>query len=599
MKNLKLIVKLLGGYVIVAVLVLVVGYFGLTGARSLSADIRQIGRNILPKVNSLQILKEVQSAYGREEATVLRKDLDPLSAHDAYARMDSAKMRQDNAVQVYSALPRDKEEEALWQKLQQSLDAFWKSHQAFVDLAKAGGAARTADQDAQLNDQAATEDSQRIALGGILDQIIALENSRAASAVSAAESTSAWIRLIALIGLVAGPVLALLLGVALALSITRPVARSVAFAERISSGDLTQHLDLERHDEIGTLGKALNNMSARLAEMVGRVKENAENLAASSQQIYGSAQTLAEGAQNQASSLEETTASMEELDASVELVAEHAQSQASAAQEGTSSMTAALQTIETVSKNLDEISTLARRSVDNAVDGANAVKSVVEGISAIASSSEKISGIVTVISDIADQTNLLALNASIEAARAGENGRGFAVVADEVSKLADRSASSTKEIEKLIKESIRNVTTGVETARNTETAMEQIRDASRQVNGMIATVSESMNAQVASIKELAKVLANISDMSRNISASVHEQTTNARQVSQAVEGVNRITQSSAAAAEQMSSATEQLSRMAQDLRGLIGQFLISGDGKALDQDGQAAQALPAHEQDRV
>jgi len=374
---------------------------------------------------------------------------------------------------------------------------------------------------------------------------------------------------------------AVLIFLAFARSITTPLAKGVEFAELVASGDLRRELSIEQKDEVGKLGTALNTMSRNLRDMVSTIQDSAVQVASTSEQITSSAQKLAEGAQSQASALEETSASVEELTASVSQVAEHAQSQAVAVEQGSSSMTQVHRSIENVSKSLVEIAALAGKSVEHALEGGRAVSEVVEGIALIAGSSEKIGGIVTVISDIADQTNLLALNASIEAARAGEHGRGFAVVAEEVSKLAERSSSSTKEIEGLIRESGKNVSSGVETAKGSQLAMEQIRVASQRVREMIGDLSETMTQQVAAMKELTGTFSSVSEMSQGISAATEEQATNAKQVAQAVETVNEVTQTAASTSEEMSAATEQLAGMALDLQKLTARFNI-GDGSAAD-----------------
>jgi methyl-accepting chemotaxis protein len=385
-------------------------------------------------------------------------------------------------------------------------------------------------------------------------------------------------------------VLAFLIYLFFARSVTKPVQKTVEFAQTVADGNLTKQLDIHQRDEIGVMSDAMNRMSENLKSIVTQIKDGAEQIATSSEELAATAQQIAEGAQSQASTLEETSASIEELTASVEQVSDHAQSQTAAVEQSTASMTQIQKATDHVSETLTKVSDIAQQSFEKSVQGAGTVGKAVEAINLISGGSEKIAGIVNVISEIADQTNLLALNASIEAARAGEHGRGFAVVADEVSKLADRSASSTKEIDSLIKESVKNVKSGVELAQASKVSMEEITKGAQKSVEMINELAAAMQQSIGAFKEASKAVGNISEMSQSIGAATEEQTSNAKQTSKAIESVNEITQQAASAAEEMASSTEELSSMAQQLQGLVAQFTV--DEKSAETGREAGRLLP-------
>ncbi|WP_028795865.1 methyl-accepting chemotaxis protein [Thalassobaculum salexigens] len=183
---------------------------------------------------------------------------------------------------------------------------------------------------------------------------------------------------------------------------------------------------------------------------------------------------------------------------------------------------------------------------DDASDRANAATSSLQNLE---TATKRITGVVTLIKDIANKTNLLALNASIEAARAGDAGRGFSVVAEEVRKLAAQTTASTEEIgsevdsvTKAVRENvaaIRAITEAIELVREQATAMstaaEEQGAVTTDITGNMADTAQRVSAVDQTIGGVESASAEAAVAARDVMQQMQSVDEAERKVTQAVD----------------------------------------------------------------
>jgi methyl-accepting chemotaxis protein len=296
--------------------------------------------------------------------------------------------------------------------------------------------------------------------------------------------------------------------------VTQPLALAVSAARHVSEGDLTSHIEVLRHDEIGELQQALFDMNEALIAIVGDVRSASQEIATGTNEMVSGNSDLSVRTENQSASLENTSANISELAAAVGQNAD----------------------------NSRQANELAQSASEVAVKGGRVVGQVVDTMNLINESSRKAVEIIAVIEGIAFQTNILALNAAVEAARAGEQGRGFAVVAAEVRNLAQRSAAAAKEIKSMLDNSADKVSSGTKLVKEAGETMRDIVTAVGKVTEMMAEIQSSSAEQRDGIQQVRGAVHQMDEMTQQnaalveeaaaIAESVHDQT---RKLSEAVE----------------------------------------------------------------
>lgn len=329
-------------------------------------------------------------------------------------------------------------------------------------------------------------------------------------------------------------------------SITGPVALGLNMAEEIAKGDFTVQLDLNRKDEIGQLGNALDKMvvslrkQANVAEQIAGGDLTAKVEKASDKDQLGAAlqamvTKLREVIGQVSGAIGNVSSGSQALSASSEEMSQGASEQAAAAEEASSSIEQMTANIRQNADNAMQTEKIAIQASSNAQEGGDAVNQTVAAMKDIASK-------IMIIEEISRQTNLLALNAAIEAARAGEHGKGFAVVAAEVRKLAERSQKAAGEINELSTSSVE--------------------------------VAEKAGAVLA---ELVPNIQKTAELVQEISASSREQDAGADQISKSIQQLDAVIQQNASSSEEMASTSEELSGQSEQLAEMISFFNV-GEG---------------------
>lgn len=303
---------------------------------------------------------------------------------------------------------------------------------------------------------------------------------------------------------------------------------------------------LNRKDEIGDLGRGIEDLKEQLRQIVGDITEYANLLDTDANDLYKASAGFREN-------INEITHTVDELSMTTVHLADEVQKSTESTNVMGDEIEDIVVNINTLKNEMQktlEVNAKAKQTIEELVESNSDTLQVVEGISTqiqvTNTAVEEMEQIVMLLMEIASQTNLLSLNASIEAARAGESGKGFAVVADEVRQLAEQSDESTQKIQGIIDRLVRESEKTSEYAVKVKSAVSKEHEKLSETNESFDVIYEKVNGIGDSVNlimdktttmergknEVVDSMSNLSSMSEENAASSEEVSASCEQMNQ-------------------------------------------------------------------
>jgi len=539
LRNRSLLFKMLaGGLSTIAVIVLVEVTSGshFWKKHDQALEIRRIAFSI--QVHMLQAL--------RAEKDFLLSD---LSSPQFFQSGDSRNLErhrsamsklQKDLEEMLTDLPQ--EERASVEVLRNLTETYEQTFEQLRELKKNEGPATSSVASAPSTTETELFETMQRAVNGFEPIINRLVNTSVAVAEKARSDFDLFNRIVGIASLAFGFVMVYFF----ARSLSKPITKLKSTALEIGKGNLGARIDSDSRDEIGVLAGSFSQMISNLLTLIQGVKYSGIHVTSSSTQIAAAARQLEATVTQQAASTNQVAVTAKEIFSISRELAE---------------------TVKNVHRVAEDTRLLAEAGQGGLVRIETTVQKLVEAAALIsarfADVSEKtgrINSVINTITRVADQTNLLSFNAAIEAEKAGEFGLGFSVVAREIRRLADQTAVSTLDIERMVKEMQTAVSTGV-------LSMEQFSEEVRRAEKTVQEISLQLSQIIAQVQELTPSF-------RAVNEGMESQSAGAEQITGSMVDLSEAAQHTAQSVHELNRITAELNEAARTLQTEVSRFKV-------------------------